>query len=434
MDNNRKTAYLTLMDVEAKKAYSNMALNHNIIISKPDNQGIVREIVYGVLENKYFLDYIISKFIHTPLNKMKLSDKTILRMGIYQIGFMNSVPEYAAVNESVVLAKKYCKGRDGFINGVLRSYIRDKDTIDITHLKEKNYIEYLSIKYSYEPWIIEEWLTQYDKAFVEELLKAGNVTPDLVLRVNTLKTSRDILKKKMQHNGYTVKEGHLCPQALHIKGNKILNTKAYEHGLFSVQDESSMMVVNILDPKPGDFVIDVCSAPGGKALAMAEKMDNMGKILAWDVYRRKLNIVDKEAKRLGITIIETNPWDGTNLNSDLIMKADKVLVDAPCSGLGVIRRKPEIKYKELTTELQDLPRKQKAIIAASSQYVKPGGMLVYSTCTIMPEENQNVINDFLKRNPNFEQVEMIQLLPNINDTDGFFICKMVRKDVSIPMG
>ena len=182
------------------------------------------------------------------------------------------------------------------------------------------------------------------------------------MRVNTLKTEKDVLIKRMREHGYSVNEGHLCAQAVHIKGSKILKTKAYERGLFSVQDESSMMAVNILDPQPGEFIIDVCSAPGGKALAMAEKMNNMGKIAAWDVYRRKLNIVDKEAERLGITIIETNPWDGTNIKNELVMQADRVLVDAPCSGLGVIRRKPEIKYKELTAELQDLPKKQKAKI------------------------------------------------------------------------
>ncbi len=427
MDNNRKTAYLTLMDIEVKKSYSNIALNHNIIISKPENQGLVREIVYGVLENKYFIDYAISKFIHTSLEKMKISDKTILRMGIYQIGFMNSVPEYAAVNESVILAKKYCRGRAGFINGVLRSYAREKENIELPS-KEEDYIGYLSVKYSYERWIIEEWLTQYDGSFVEDLLQAGNKTPDLVLRVNTLKTEKDVLIKRMREHGYSVNEGHLCAQAVHIKGSKILKTKAYERGLFSVQDESSMMAVNILDPQPGDFIIDVCSAPGGKALAMAEKMNNMGKIAAWDVYRRKLNIVDKEAERLGVTIIETNPWDGTNIKNELVMQADRVLVDAPCSGLGVIRRKPEIKYKELTAELQDLPKKQKAILGASSEYVKPGGVLVYSTCTIAANENKEVIQDFLKRNTEFEQQEIIQLLPNVNDTDGFFICKMIRKN------
>ncbi len=426
MDNNRKTAYLTLMDVETKKAYSNMALNHNIIISKPDNQSFVREMVYGVLENKYYLDYIIKQFIHTPIEKMKSADKMILRLGIYQIGFMNSVPEYAAVNESVILAKKYCKGRAGFINGVLRHYIREKDAVEFPK-REDDLIEYLSVKYSYEKWIIEEWLTRYDEEFVEQLLEAGNRTPDLVLRVNTLKNEKDVLKARMIENGYEAKDGHICKQAIHVKGSKILKTKAYERGLFSVQDESSMLVVNIMDPKPGDYIIDTCAAPGGKTLAMAEKMENQGKISAWDVYRRKLNIIDKEAARLGIDIIETNPWDGTNLNSELIMKADKVLVDAPCSGLGVIRRKPEIKYKELTTELKDLPKKQRAILETSSRYVKPGGVLVYSTCTVTTEENENVVKDFLTSNPEFEQVEILQLLPNVNDTDGFFICKMVRK-------
>ncbi|WP_027398251.1 16S rRNA (cytosine(967)-C(5))-methyltransferase RsmB [Anaerovorax odorimutans] len=427
MDVNRKTAYFTLMDVEEKKSYSNLALNHHIICGKPDSVAFVRELVYGVLENKIYLDYIISKFVNTPVDKMRSRDLTILRMGIYQLGFMDSVPEYAAVNESVVIAKRFCKGREGFINGVLRSYIRSKDSIELPD-RNAGEIEYLSTKYSYEAWIIELWLEQYNVDFVEKLLKSGNETPDLVIRVNNLKTNKEDLKNKLLAKDYSVKDGALCSEALHVKGSGLLKDNLYKNGMFSVQDESSMLAVEMLDPKPNDLVMDVCAAPGGKTLFIAEKMNNKGIIKACDIYKRKLGIIDKESERLGITIIETKTWDASKIDSSMVDKADKVLVDAPCSGLGVIRRKPEIKYKKRNDNTKELPIKQLDILCASSKYVKPGGILVYSTCTISLYENQRVISDFLRKNPSFEKIEILQLFPNINNSDGFFICKMQKEN------
>lgn len=427
MDKNRRIAYLTLMDVESKQAYSNIALNHHIRSGKPDAPAFVRELVYGVLENKIYLDYIIEQFIKTHVNKMKASDLTVLRLGIYQLKFLDGVPEYAAVNESVDLAKKYCQGRDGFINGVLRSFLRADKEVPLPD-RAKDEVHYLSIKYSYEPWIIELWLEQYASDFVEELLAAGNKTPDLVIRVNSLKTSREDLKRRIVARGYRAEEGFFCKEALHVEGRGLIGGKLYNNGMFSIQDESSMLAVNMLDPQAGEIIMDVCAAPGGKTLAIAEKMQNRGAVNAWDIYKRKLAIIDREAERLGITIVTTRTWDATRVDSSMIEKADRVLVDAPCSGLGVIRRKPEIKYKKKARDFDELPKKQLAILSASSKYVKPGGVLVYSTCTISPYENQQVIKEFLKRNKNFSKEEELQLLPNINNTDGFFICKMKRDD------
>lgn len=427
MDANRKTAYYTLMDVEQKKSYSNMALNHHIICGKPDSPGFVRELVYGVLENKLLLDNIINHLVPTGAAKVKTSDLVILRMGLYQIGYMDSVPEYAAVNESVNLAKKFARGREGFINGVLRSYIKAPYEAKLPD-RSVDEIKYLSVKYSYEPWIIELWMDQFNTHFVEDLLKAGNKTPELVIRANKMKISREDLAKRLKTSGIEVEYSKLCENGLRVKGSRILEGKLYKSGLYSVQDESSMIAVSKLDPKPGEFIIDVCAAPGGKTLASAELMANTGRILAQDIYKRKLNIVLNEAKRLGLSIIEARTWDATKVDSALIEKADKVLVDAPCSGLGVIRRKPEIKYKKRTSDMDILPRKQFEILNASSKYVKPGGILLYSTCTINPYENQRIINEFLKKNPMFEKIEAVQLLPNINDTDGFYICKLKKAE------
>jgi len=423
MDQNRKIAYLTLMDVELKKSYSNIALNHQILCGKPTSTPFIRELVYGVLENKLLLDYVIDHLVDKGIESLKPSDLNILRMGVYQLAKMDSVPEYAAVNESVKLAKRFAKGREGFINGVLRSYIGKKYAIKLPDRSEDE-IKYLSIKYSYEPWMISTWLEAYDTDFVEELLKAGNETPELTIRLNTLRTSKEDLTKALTDRGFKVSEGKYSGLALNVRGSFLLESEFYNQGLFSVQDEASQMVVEKLDPQAGETVVDVCAAPGGKTLAIAEKMHNIGKIVASDIYKRKLDIITKESNRLGVSIIETKTWDGTKVDSALVGKADRVLVDAPCSGLGVVRRKPEIKFKKYGDEMAGLPTKQLAILSASSYYVKPGGVLLYSTCTINPAENERVVKAFLRQNSAFEIEEKMQYLPNVHGTDGFYVCKM----------
>ena len=427
MDINRKTAYLTLLDVESRRAYSNLALNHQIIINKPSSQAFVREIVYGVLEHKLTIDYYLDQLVRNGIENLKAAELTILRMGVYQLRYMNSVPEYAAVNESVVLAKKYCRGKAGFINGVLREYLNRKMQLRLPDRGEDE-VRYLSVKYSYSPWIIELWLEHYDMEFVERLLEAGNETAPLTVRLNWLKVMKKDLIDSLQKKGFEVSEGNLCQNALNVKGTGLLDSEMYKLGMFTPQDESSMLVAEKLDPQQGETIMDVCAAPGGKTTAIAERMNNTGRIIASDIYRRKLDLIDKDARRLGILNIETRSWDATRVDSSMVQKADRVLVDAPCSGLGVIRRKPEIKYKEYNDDMELLPKKQLAILSASSAYVKPGGVLLYSTCTINPRENEQVVDTFLRKNLSFRQVERKLLLPDVDKTDGFFICLMEKDE------
>ena len=426
MDANRKIAYLTLIDVETKKSYSNLALNHHIKIGKPSNPAFVRELVYGVLENKMTLDYYIDLLVRDGVGSLRNPELTVLRMGLYQLGFMDSVPEYAAVNESVVLAKTYCRSKSGMINGVLREYLNKKMQLRLPDRNEDE-VRYLSLKYSYEPWIIELWLEDYSVDEVEKLLAAGNETPPTTIRLNWLRVMKQDLIKNLEERGFQVEEGKVAQNALNVKGSRLLESEMYNLGMFTPQDESSMLVAQKLNPKHGDLVMDVCAAPGGKTTAIAERMNNTGRIIASDVYPRKLDLIEKEALRLGITNIETRSWDATRIDSTMIEKADGVLVDAPCSGLGVIRRKPEIKYKKLNSDMETLPLKQAAILSASSAYVKAGGTLVYSTCTINKKENEDVVDSFLKKNRDFKKVEQVQLLPSVDGTDGFFICVMKRK-------
>ncbi len=425
MDINRKTAYSTLLDIESKKAYSNLALNHQIRLCRPSSPAFVRELVYGVLERKLTLDYYLDQLVKQGIRSLRKQELTILRMGLYQLGCMDSVPEYAGVNESVTLAKKYCRSKAGLVNGVLREYLNRRDQMELPD-REQDELRFLSVKYSYAPWIIETWLKYYNREFVEHLLEAGNQRPPMTIRVNTLKTTPEELKSRLEEEGFQVEPGKLYAGALSVKGGRLLETQLYKDGLFTPQDESSMLVAEKLDPQQGDLIMDVCAAPGGKTTAIAERMGNTGKIIASDIYSRRLEQVEREAKRLGILSIVTRPWDASRVDLGHIGEADRVLVDAPCSGLGVVRRKPEIKYKECSNDIRELPEKQLAILKASAEYVRPGGRLVYSTCTINPQENEDVISAFLKENADFRKEESTLLLPNINGTDGFFICVMKR--------
>lgn len=424
MDLTRKTAFDVLYGIEQENTYSNLALNRYIAENRPENPALVRELVYGVLENKILLDYILDKLIPSGIKKVKKKEKTILRMGLYQILFTDGIPAYAAVSQSVNIAKKICRGREGFINGVLRGYIRKKDEISLPD-KEKDIKSYLSVKYSFPIWIIELWIEEYGLELCEELLQSSNKRPQLSIRVNLLKSEVSALKDTLVNMGFEVDEGKFSARTLHVKGSGLLDTEEYKTGLFSVQDEASTVAADMIEATDESTVIDVCAAPGGKTMAIAEKMNNSGQIIACDIYEHKLNIIDAQAKRLGIKIIGTKLLDGTKGDQSMCNSADRVLVDVPCSGLGVIRRKPEIKYKGQGdfAELIDI---QSNILKKSAQYVKINGILVYSTCTLNNKENQNQTKKFIENNKNFEIIDERCFLPT-EDIDGFYVCKMRKK-------
>lgn len=427
MDINRKTAYNTLLEMEKNQAYSNLELNKQIQEEEPDSPAFVRELVYGVVENRMYLDYVLTQLIPKGLKGVKKQPLTLLRMGLYQIIFMDSVPEYAAVNETVKLARRMIPGRDKFINGVLRGYSKKKEEITFPD-PDKEPETYLSIMHSYDEWIVRLWAEQYGMEKAAELLAACNKRPELSIRVNLLKISADELSQMLKEQGFDVRKGKLSERVLFVKGSGLLSAKAYGDGLFSVQDESSVLAAEMLGPKPGETVLDICAAPGGKTLAMAEIMENKGCVRAFDVYEHKLNLLKEGADRLGISIIQAGENDGTVFNETLAETADRVLVDGPCSGLGVIRRKPEIKYKKLEDNGRELADKQLCILENSSRYVKKGGCLVYSTCTINKIENADVVERFLENHGEFTLSESRQLLPGTDETDGFYICRMYRAE------
>ena len=426
MDCNRKTAYSVLFEIEKNQAYSNLELNRQIGLQNPDNPAFVRELVYGVLENRIYLDYLLAHLIPKGLSGIKKQVLTLLRMGLYQLIFMESVPPYAAIGETVKLAKKLAPGRDGFINGVLRGYQKKGADIKLPDSKE-DLISYLSVRYSYAQWIVELLLSQYGMQRAEQILKAGNDRPKLSIRVNMMRTDRQSLAEQLTEEGFVIEEATLSERVLFASGSGLLGTKAYEQGLFSVQDEASVLAAEAVNPLPGQTVLDICAAPGGKSLAMAEMMGNKGVVKAFDIYGHKLTLIEQQAQRLGLSNIITEESDGCVLREDLRDSADCVLVDGPCSGLGVIRRKPEIKYKELADEGRELSEKQLRILLTASCYVKEGGILVYSTCTVNRIENTEVVERFLKERSGFTLLFERQYLPDTDETDGFYICKMRKQ-------
>lgn len=441
--NPRRAALNILVDIEKNEAFSNIAINKFLKkneVSSLDRR-FISQLVYGVLENKIYLDHIVKSFSKTKLHKIEIEILNILRIGLYQIVFLEKIPSSAAVNESVKLAKKVNHRLSGFVNGILRNFARNPDTVKLPDDKADT-INYLSVKYSHPKWLVSKWVNDYGVEFTKDLLESNNESPDLTVRTNTLKVTREALIKQLEDEGVKCRIGEIAPEAIVIESMKkgLDYLKPFKEGLFQIQDESSMLVSHVLKPEQAEFIIDVCSAPGGKSTHIGQLMNNKGKILSRDIHEHKLNLIKENSERLGVTIIQTEEYNALTLDESLLESADKVLVDAPCSGLGIIRRKPEIRYFKEAKDIVELSKLQTQILNVSSKYVKIGGVLVYSTCTIQDEENKSVIKKFLEENDNFALEDInenipkairsknkyLQLYPHLSNTDGFFICKMKR--------
>ena len=438
--NSRELAFKTLYDIERNKNYSNISINKNFknVNISDQEKGLATELIYGIIENKYYLNYIIDKLSKIKSKKMSTYVKISLWLGIYQILFLDSIKDHAAVNESVNLIKKYDKKSSGFVNAILRNVLRQKDSI--MEIKDKEIKDELSIKYSYNPWIVEKWIKDFGQEFTEDLLDANAEKPNLYIRTNTLKISRDELIGKLAKEGIKCTKVNGIDEAIMVQNLKnIEGNELFKLGYFTIQDISSMLVGKIANPEKDSKVLDICSAPGGKTTHVATIMENTGQVIARDVFDHKLKLIKSTVNRLGLTNVSIENRDALKLDDNSIDKFDYVLADVPCSGLGIIRRKPEIKFKE-ASELSGLPDIQSKILNNASKYVKENGTLIYSTCTIHDEENINVVEQFLKENKNFELVPIeninidldnqekgyIKIYPNIHGMDGFFIAKLKR--------
>ncbi len=423
--NAREIALNVLYKIQVGEAYANEALDKELRqseLSKVD-KGLTSEIVYGVLTWKITLDAIIQRYSLIKLKKISDWIMNILRMGIYQIVFLDKVPASAAVNESVTLAKRYGHEASArFVNAVLRKVSKDEieKLLDYLNTKTQTDAEMISILTSHPLWMVQKLLEEYDEKFVVELLNANNLVPEICIRANTLKTTREELKKLFDLKQLDSRFGNL-PDSIFVK--KLTN---FEGQLFVVQDEAAQLACLKLDPQENESILDACAAPGGKTTYLAQLMKNTGRIDAWDIHEHRLKLLKATSEKLGISTITTRVADASEYHTQLYEKYDRVLLDVPCSGLGVIRKKPDIKWQRKPEDIESLVETQKMILECCSAYVKTGGILVYSTCTILKEENEQQIERFLAKHKEFKLVEEISLFPNKNQTDGFYIAKLEK--------
>lgn len=442
MENSRKICVDIVEQVLTKNAYSNIVLRHELNKYKLNDKdkGLITEIVYGTIKYKYTIDVILNSFLKNGIKKIDSYILNILRTSIYQIKFLDKVPNFAIVNEAVELAKKKKSiGASKLVNGVLRNYIRNLNKI---FYNKNDIVKALCFNYSFDKWLVDMFINQYGVETAEKILEGLNERPAVTVRVNNLKCSYDQAYKKLSEVGYDIEEGYVCPEAIVInKGKSIENNPLFLEGLITVQDESAMLVAPSMNLKENFEVLDLCSAPGGKTTHISEVMNNTGTVKAFDVHSNKLSLVKDNALRLGISNIKCEEGDASKFNEKLKDTADCVLIDVPCSGLGIIRKKPEIKYTKDIKGLKELIDVQRKIMDNASNYVKTNGILLYSTCTVNKKENEDNIKWFLKKYPEFSiepiyygnldnfiysQEGCLTILPN-KYMDGFFIAKLRRQ-------
>lgn len=429
MKNPREKALQIINDVLYKGAF----LEESLEILKKSNiderdYNFIKEITTGVIRNRTYLDYVIKINSRVKIKRIHKIILSILEMAIYQMYFLDKVPDYSIVDESVNLAKIYGnRGSISFTNGILRSISKK----DAPQVKIEDSIDNLSTFYSHPKFYTEYFYNNYGEEFTKKLLKANNEMPPFTIRVNTLKTSKSDLMSNLKELGFEIEET-VYDNALNILNPKgIIDTKYFDDGHFYVQDLGSILVASFLNPRENSSLLDLCAAPGGKTTHLAEIMNNTGEIIACDKSQGKIKLIQENAKRLGVKNIEARVNDARVLNKDFIDKFDYVLVDAPCSGTGLYRKKPDIKWNKDLEDIKSLAEIQLEILDKAKDYVKDGGELLYSTCSLSKIENEDVVNKFLENNKNFKikklrDREVLKLFPSTDGSDGFSISLMEK--------
>lgn len=445
MDKAREITLKTLYKIEEEKAYSNIALDELLKQNRhklnEKDIGFISEMVYGITTWKLTIDEMIKKYSKIRLKKISPWILNILRMGIYQIVFLDKVPKSAAVNESVNLAKRYGhSSSSNFVNAILRK-------IEKTDLEEfqkiKNPIERISMQTSMPIWLVEELKKDKTIKEVEQICRALNEKPFLTIRINRTKISKKEIEEALTNRNIVFKETELEDFLILEKIKNIENIDLFKEGYFTVQDLSAGLTAVVLDPKEGDKVLDACAAPGGKTTYLAELMKDKGEVEAWDIHEHRISLIQQNTKRLNLTSIKTKIQDSTIEKTEDKEKFDKILLDVPCLGIGVIKRKPDIKWQRKKEDIKEIIKIQEKILQNCAQYLKRGGFLVYSTCSILKQENEYIIQEFLKNNKEYTlkkiddniikklQIDqkkegILEINPN-KERDGFFIAKLEKK-------
>jgi 16S rRNA (cytosine967-C5)-methyltransferase len=373
------------------------------------DRGLLNELVYGVVRWRKQLDWILRHFVDGRF-RLDLRSRNLLRLGVYQLLHLDKIPSHAAIYETVELAKPKRK-RARFINAVLRSVQRDGDSLQYSSL-ESDPLQHISISLSYPLWLVKRWMMHYGVQWTHAFCRASNQVAPLSIRVNSLKTNRDELIELLTADSASVKASQLTPDGLLLADSpSIQSLQAYQNGWFYVQDESAMLVAHLLRPQPGKSVVDLCAAPGGKTSHIAQLMGNTGQIIAVDVSQNRVRRVEENCQRLGITTVQVQVADAANSPLDFLKDVDYLLVDAPCSGLGALRRHPDIRWNKTPEQIKELAQLQFNLLQNAARKVKPGGVLVYSTCSTESEENEMVIQRFLKTHPHFVVENAGEFLP-----------------------
>ena len=435
----REVALLRLNTCQRQGGWSDGALKKQLATGGLEGReaALATQLCFGVVQNEMLLDFYISKFSNIPLRRMESKVVQALRLGLYQMLFLSKIPQSAAVNCSVELTRTHCKNprAPGMVNAILRSLQRNLNQLPT--IPQNDLAEYFSILYSHPVWLVEELLPLLGSEGTAEFLQANNSQPPMTAMVNTTKAAAQEATELLAEQGVEVTPHPWLENCLILnKTGNLERLDAYEQGLFYIQDPASRLMALASGAAPGMRVLDMCAAPGGKSFAAAIQMDNQGEVISCDLHPHKKKLIQAGADRLGLSIIKPMTADGKVRREEWVSAFGLVLVDAPCSGLGVIRKKPDIRYKD-PKPLEDLPQVQQAILENAAGYVKAGGVLMYSTCTILPRENGEVVSAFLEKHPEFvrEAFELpgaagrveageITLWPQVHQTDGFFICKL----------
>lgn len=435
----REAALLTLNTCQRQGGWSDGALKKQLAAGGLEGReaALATQLCFGVVQNQLLLDFYLSKFSNIPLRRMESKVVQALRLGLYQMLFLSRIPQSAAVNSSVELTRTHCKNprAPGMVNAILRSLQRNLNQLPT--IPKNDPAEYLSILYSHPVWLVEELLPLLGSEGTAEYLQANNSQPPITAMVNTTKATTQQVAQLLAEQGVEVTSHPWLEDCLILnKTGNLERLDAYQQGLFYVQDPASRLMALASGASRDMRVLDVCAAPGGKSFAAAIQMDNQGEVISCDLHPHKKKLIQAGADRLGLSIIKPMTADGKVRREEWVSSFDLVLVDAPCSGLGVIRKKPDIRYKD-PEPLADLPQVQEAILENAAGYVKQGGVLMYSTCTILPRENGEIVAAFLKKHPEFVREAFtlpgpagevsegeITLWPQVHQTDGFFICKL----------
>jgi 16S rRNA (cytosine967-C5)-methyltransferase len=443
----RQQAVVILQKIYKDGSYANLQIMHSLESLSDKDRRFVTELVYGTLRRQNALDYILNQLLKKTVADLPLLIAIILRISLYQLLYLKKIPPSAVVNEAVKLARRYGhRGTASLTNGVLRSYLRRQSHYRLP--SRENVKQYLTITESHPAWLVDYLLDIFGEEATVSFCEYNNRAHEVIIRCNTLKIERSVLMNRLQQAGFEVRSGEFAPEAIRVlRSAGLFESELFANGLFQAQDQTSMLVSHVLQPSPTAKVLDLCAAPGGKTSHLAQLMNDQGEIRAFDLYEHRINLIDENCRRLGIKSVQTQALDARCLPDQFSGWADYLLLDAPCSGLGILGRRADARWQKSYDNILEMAQLSRSILLKAADYLTAGGVMVFSTCTVSKEENQETVEWFLKKRPDFSlmpfaellpptlppilleeaQTGMVQIMPHHADLEGFFISRLYKK-------